>query len=207
MDPAPPARATFGCQLHRGRNVMQIVRIGLDLAKYVFEIHAASTRTCKTVVRRRPASPVTPYQCSSPTCHLALLAWRLRTAHTFGAKALSDLGRPRCPTDQSAVRHALCEESNKNDRNDAEAILRGGRPTEHALRAGQVRRTAGGAGGSSDSQIAWSRIAVRLVQSSPRSSPRSTASSLQRTSAISGGLSQGSLATMRTGFSIPWFAR
>ena len=62
---------------------MQIVRIGLDLAKYVFEIHGVDAHG-KTVVRKRFA--VTPYQCSSPTCHLALLAWRLRTAHTFGRR-------------------------------------------------------------------------------------------------------------------------
>ena len=54
--------------------------------------------------------------------------------------------------------------------------------------------------------VAWSRIAsgssIRFAVFSG-----STASSLQRTSAISGGLSQGLLATMRTAFSIPWFAR
>ncbi len=39
MDPALPARLTIGRQLHRGRIVVQIARIGFDLAKYVFEIH------------------------------------------------------------------------------------------------------------------------------------------------------------------------
>src|SRR5258708_40271541 len=51
MDPALPARVTMSHHLHRGRTVMQIVRIGLDLAKYVFEIHGVDAYG-KTVVRK-----------------------------------------------------------------------------------------------------------------------------------------------------------
>ncbi len=39
MDPALPAGSNVGRELQRGRNIMQVVRIGLDLAKYVFEVH------------------------------------------------------------------------------------------------------------------------------------------------------------------------
>ena len=62
---------------------MQIARIGLDLAKYVFEIHGVDAHG-KTVLRktlRRHA-----VQCFSQTCRRALSAWRPRTAHTFGRR-------------------------------------------------------------------------------------------------------------------------
>lgn len=39
MDPALPAGRNVGRGLQRGRIIMQVVRIGLDLAKYVFEVH------------------------------------------------------------------------------------------------------------------------------------------------------------------------
>jgi hypothetical protein len=64
-----------------------------------------------------------PYQCSSPTCHLALLAWRRH----FWAKGLSDLGHDvRLISPQFVTPYV---KSNKNDRNDAEAICEAvGRP-------------------------------------------------------------------------------
>jgi hypothetical protein len=55
MDPALPTRVTIGRSLYRGRTIMQIARIGLDLAKYVFEIHGVDaggkTVVCKTLRR------------------------------------------------------------------------------------------------------------------------------------------------------------
>src|ERR1700719_5113177 len=51
MDPALPARVTIARQLHRGRVAMQIARIGLDLAKYVFEIHGVDAHG-KAVLRK-----------------------------------------------------------------------------------------------------------------------------------------------------------
>ena len=83
MDPALPAGVTMSRHLHRGRTVMQIVRIRLDLAKYVFEIHGVDAHG-KTVVRKTFA--VMPYQRFSQTCRRALSAWKPRTAHTFGRR-------------------------------------------------------------------------------------------------------------------------
>src|SRR5437764_9918326 len=37
--PRPSSRSNVGRELQRGRIIMQVVRIGLDLAKYVFEVH------------------------------------------------------------------------------------------------------------------------------------------------------------------------
>ena len=84
MDPALPVRATIGCQLQRGRGVMQIARIGLDLAKYVFEIHGVDAHG-KTVVRktlRRHA--VSAFFANLPPCLVGMEAsngahfWRRR---------------------------------------------------------------------------------------------------------------------------------
>jgi transposase len=51
MDPALPTRVTIGRPPDRGRTIMQIARIGLDLAKYVFEVHGVDAHG-KTVVRK-----------------------------------------------------------------------------------------------------------------------------------------------------------
>ena len=68
---------------------MQIVRIGLDLAKYVFEIHGVDTHG-KTVVRktlRRHA--VSAFFANLPP---RLIGMEASNGTHFWAKALSDLG-------------------------------------------------------------------------------------------------------------------
>ena len=124
MDPALPARVTIGRQLHRGRTVMQIARIGLDLAKYVFEIYGVDAHG-KTVLRktlRRHA--VSTFFANLPPCLVGMEA--SNGAH-FWAKALSDLGHDvRLISPQFVTPYV---KSNKNDRNDAEAICEAvGRP-------------------------------------------------------------------------------
>ena len=103
---------------------MQIVRIGLDLAKYVFEIHGVDAQS-KTVVRktlRRHA--VSTFFANLPPCLVGMEA--SNGAH-FWAKALSDLGHDvRLISPQFVTPYV---KSNKNDRNDAEAICEAvGRP-------------------------------------------------------------------------------
>ena len=44
MDPAAKVRWSFEGQLKQGRNIMEIVRIGLDLAKNVFEVCGVDMR-------------------------------------------------------------------------------------------------------------------------------------------------------------------
>src|SRR4030095_16977128 len=51
MDPALVGRWNLERQLHSRRSAMQIVRIGLDLAKYVFEVHGVNARG-KAVMRK-----------------------------------------------------------------------------------------------------------------------------------------------------------
>ena len=103
---------------------MQIVRIGLDLAKYVFEIHGVDAHG-KTVVRktlRRHA--VSAFFANLPPCLVGMEA--SNGAH-FWAKTLLDLGHDvRLISPQFVTPYV---KSNKNDRNDAEAICEAvGRP-------------------------------------------------------------------------------
>src|SRR5260370_18105316 len=88
MDPALPARLTIGRQLHRGRTVMRIARIGLDLAKYVFEIHGVDCHG-KTVLRRTlRRGAVTTFFANLPPCLVGMEA--SNGAH-FWAKAIFEL--------------------------------------------------------------------------------------------------------------------
>ena len=103
---------------------MQIARIGLDLAKYVFEIHGVDAHG-KTVLRktvRRHA--VSAFFANLPPCLVGMEA--SNGAH-FWAKTLLDLGHDvRLISPQFVTPYV---KSNKNDRNDAEAICEAvGRP-------------------------------------------------------------------------------
>jgi len=83
MDPALPVRVYIGRQLHQGRGVMQIARIGLDLAKYVFEIHGVDAHG-KTVLRktlRRHA--VSTFFANLPPC---LIGMEASNGATFGRR-------------------------------------------------------------------------------------------------------------------------
>jgi transposase len=103
---------------------MQIVRIGLDLAKYVFEVHGVDAHG-KTVLRktlRRHA--VSTFFANLPPCLIGLEA--SNGAH-YWAKVLSAFGHHvRLISPQFVTPYV---KSNKNDRNDAEAICEAvGRP-------------------------------------------------------------------------------
>ena len=95
---------------------MQIVRIGLDLAKYVFEVHGVDCHG-KTVLRRTlRRGAVMSFFANLPPCLVGMEA--SNGAH-FWAKALSDLGHAvRLISPQFVTPYV---KSNKNDRNDAEA--------------------------------------------------------------------------------------
>ncbi len=104
---------------------MQIVRIGLDLAKYVFEVHGVDAEE-KVVLRktlRRDA--VASFFAELPACVVGMEA--CSGAH-YWAKVLSDLGHEvRLISPQFVTPYV---KSNKSDRNDAEAICEAvGRPS------------------------------------------------------------------------------
>src|ERR1700745_3190172 len=89
MDPALAARCIFDRQLHRGRTVMQIARIGLDLAKYVFEIHGVDVHG-KTVVRRTlRRGAVATFFANLPPC---LVGMEASNGAPYWARLLTELG-------------------------------------------------------------------------------------------------------------------
>lgn len=109
----------------KGRCVVQIVRIGLDLAKYVFEVHGVDAEE-KVVLRktlRRDA--VASFFAELPACIVGMEA--CSGAH-YWAKVLSELGHEvRLISPQFVTPYV---KSNKSDRNDAEAICEAvGRPS------------------------------------------------------------------------------
>jgi len=176
---------------------MQVARIGLDLAKYVFEIYCVDAHG-RTVIRktlRRHA--VLPFFANLPTCLVGMEA--SNGAH-FWAKAISELGHDvRLISPQFVTPYV---KSNKNDRNDAEAICEAvGRPNMRFVPVKSAEQLAVQA-----VPVAWSLIGSgSSIRSAVFSGSR--ASSLQRISAICGGLSRRSLATMSAALSTPWFAR
>src|SRR4029450_7233495 len=96
---------------------MQIVRIGLDLAKYVFDVHGVDVHG-KIVVRktlRRAA--VSTFFATLPPCLVGMEA--SNGAH-YWARVLTELGHQvRLISPQFVTPYV---KSNKNDQNDAEAI-------------------------------------------------------------------------------------
>jgi transposase len=104
---------------------MQIVRMGLDLAKYVFEVHGVDAYG-KTVVRRTlRRHAVSIFFANIPPCLVGMEA--SNGAH-YWAKVLSELGHDVRLISPQFVKPYV--KSNKNDQNDAEAICEAvGRPS------------------------------------------------------------------------------
>lgn len=104
---------------------MQIIRVGLDLAKHVFDVHAvdAGDRVVLRKTLRRDA--VAQFFSELPGCVVGIEA--CSGAH-YWAKVLADLGHAVRLVAPQFVKPYV--KSNKNDRNDAEAICEAvGRPT------------------------------------------------------------------------------
>lgn len=104
---------------------MQIVRIGLDLAKYVFEVHGVDAEDRVVLRKTLRRDGVAQFFAELPTCVVGMEA--CSGAH-YWAKVLSDLGHEvRLISPQFVTPYV---KSNKNDRNDAEAICEAvGRPS------------------------------------------------------------------------------
>ena len=123
----PPCRRGEIANLNyiEGELVMQIVRIGLDLAKYVFEVHGVDLLG-KIVVRKTLRRDVVSiFFANIPPCLVGMEA--SNGAH-YWAKLLSGFGHEvRLISPQFVTPYV---KSNKNDRNDAEAICEAvGRPS------------------------------------------------------------------------------
>jgi transposase len=125
MDPAALGERTFERQPRIRRKVMQVIRIGVDLAKNVFELHGvdAEDRVVLRKTLRRDAVP--QFFADLQPCVVGMEA--CSGAH-YWAKVLSDFGHEvRLISPQFVTPYV---KSNKNDRNDAEAICEAvGRPS------------------------------------------------------------------------------
>src|ERR1700690_3744592 len=105
-------------------DIMQVARIGLDLAKYVFEVHGVDNHG-KVIVRKRlRRDAVASFFANLPACLVGMEA--SNGAH-YWARVLTELGHQvRLISPQFVTPYV---KSNKNDRNDAEAICEAvGRP-------------------------------------------------------------------------------
>ena len=104
---------------------MQIVRIGLDLAKYVFEVHDVDAHGKAVLQKRLRRDAMTQFFANVPRCLVGMEA--SNGAH-YWARVLSDLGHDvRLISPQFVTPYV---KSNKNDANDAEAICEAvGRPS------------------------------------------------------------------------------
>nr|WP_244562615.1 transposase [Ensifer aridi] len=104
---------------------MQVVRIGLDLAKYVFEVHGVDTHGKVVVQKKLRRDAVARFFANLPTCLVGMEA--SNGAH-YWAGVLTELGHQvRLISPQFVTPYV---KSNKNDRNDAEAICEAvGRPS------------------------------------------------------------------------------
>ena len=89
MDPAPPAGSNFGRGLQRGRIIMQVVRIGLDLAKYVFEVHGVDGQGNGVIRKTLRRGSVSTFFANLPPCLVGMEA--SNGAH-YWARVLTELG-------------------------------------------------------------------------------------------------------------------
>lgn len=104
---------------------MQVVRIGLDLAKYVFEVHGVDSHGKVLVRKTLRRDAVAHFFANLPPCLVGMEA--SNGAH-YWTRVLTEFGHQvRLISPQFVTPYV---KSNKNDRNDAEAICEAvGRPS------------------------------------------------------------------------------
>ena len=89
MDPATFNRRTFEDQFEERRITMQIVRIGLDLAKNVFEVHGVDAQDEAILRKTLRRDAVAQFFADLPPCVVGMEAC---CGSHYWAKVLSDLG-------------------------------------------------------------------------------------------------------------------
>src|SRR5262249_51559294 len=114
---------TVNCS--EGAIIMQSVRIGLDVAKYVFEVHGVDGQGNAVIRKTLRRGSVSTFFANLPPCLVGMEA--SNGAH-YWARLLTEFGhKVRLISPQFVAPYV---KSNKNDRNDAEAICEAvGRPT------------------------------------------------------------------------------
>src|SRR6478672_6621213 len=106
------------------RNLSTVTRVGLDLAKRVFQIHTLDAKGEIVVVRKLTRSQLLPFFATLPPCGVAMEA--CASAHHWG-RALIELGHEVRLLPPAHVKPYV--RRNKNDAVDAAAICEAaGRP-------------------------------------------------------------------------------
>jgi transposase len=104
---------------------MQIVRIGLDVAKNVFEVHGVDAQNKVILQKTLRRDSVPQFFADLPPCIVGMDAC---SGSHYWAKVFADLGHEVRLISPQFVKPYV--KSNKNDRNDAEAICEAiGRPS------------------------------------------------------------------------------
>jgi transposase len=119
---------------------MKITTVGIDLAKNLFQVHAVDERG-RAVLRKQLRRD--QMAGSSRTCRQCLIGMEACASAHHWARTLQKFGHTVRLMAPQFVKPYV--KTNKNDVADAEAICEGRGSTEHALRADQERRAAGGA--------------------------------------------------------------
>jgi transposase len=115
--PRPPGGVKSRVSTAMKEDVMHIIRIGLDLAKYVFEVHGVDAHGKAVLRKRLRREGVAGFFANIPRCLVGMEA--SNGAH-YWARVLSDLGHDvRLISPQFVTPYV---KSNKNDANDAETI-------------------------------------------------------------------------------------
>ena len=144
---------------------MKITTIGLDLAKSVFQVHGVDA-TGQIVVRKSlRRSQMLVFFARLPRCLVGIEA--CGTSH-YWARELIKLGHEVRLMPPAYVKPYV--KRGKSDAADAEAVC-GGDAADHAVRAGEVARAAGGTVDAPDARSAG-QAAHATDQHDPRSASR-----------------------------------
>src|SRR5436190_24323668 len=119
----------------------EISTIGLDLAKNVFQVHGVDRSGAVVLRRQLRRGAVEKFFAQLSPCTVGVEA--CGTAHHW-ARVIGRYGHHVRLMPPAYVKPYL--KRNKNDGRDAEGDLRGGQPSDHAIRCGEEYRAASHAG-------------------------------------------------------------
>src|ERR1700732_1357709 len=108
---------TIAHQTKTGGSVMKLTILGIDLAKSVFHLHGADAHGRAVLRKRLSRSQLPSFLANLPRCVVAMEA--CGSAH-YWARQIAQLGHAVRLINPQFVKAFV--KSNKNDRNDAEAI-------------------------------------------------------------------------------------
>src|SRR5271165_6409441 len=120
------------------RNLTSVTRVGLDLAKRVFQVHAVDAKGEIVVARKLTRNQLIPFFAALPPCVVAMEA--CSSAHHWG-RALIELGHEVRLLPPAHVKPYV--RRNKNDPVDAAAICEAsGRPGQRFVRVRSIENQA-----------------------------------------------------------------